>query len=86
MTFDICDILTFDIFAQVLRLLGIVLGFCDTRNFPLGIPMAPSLCKVLVVTTIIMMIMMMTAKIRFCLWCALKICDTCVAVVAAACS
>jgi hypothetical protein len=31
---------------QVLRLLGIVLGFCVRYNFPLGISVAPSLFKV----------------------------------------
>ena len=31
---------------QALRLLGIVLGFCVTHNFPLGLSIAPSLCKV----------------------------------------
>ena len=31
---------------QVLRLLGIVLGFCVRHNFPLGISVAPSLFKV----------------------------------------
>jgi hypothetical protein len=33
--------------AQVLRLLGIVLGFCINHNFPLGVSIAPSLCKLL---------------------------------------
>ena len=37
---------TRNVFLQLLRLLGIVLGFCVTHRFPLGISIAPSLCKV----------------------------------------